>query len=233
MTAWNGLMIEAFAEAGAILGEATFFQRAIDAADFILKNMRADGLLLRSFKDGKAKLNAYLEDYADFANSLVTLYERTGQRRWLDEALSIVNLMIEEFWDDNEGGFFFTGKSHESLIVRNKDFLDNATPSGNSVAATVLLRLSALTGNEAYRRKAVTIFRLLASQIRRYPSAFGRLLCALDFHLSPPKEVVIIGDPADEATGHYGKQSGTRTCREQWLSCGMLSRYCARGNRTS
>jgi uncharacterized protein YyaL (SSP411 family) len=200
LTAWNGLMIEAFAEAGAILDEPTFLKRAIDAADFVLENMRADGLLLRTFKDGKAKLNAYLEDYADFANSLVTLYERTGQRRWLDEALSIVNLMIEEFWDDIEGGFYFTGKSHESLIVRNKDFLDNATPSGNSVAATLLLRLSALTGDETYRRKAVTIFRLLAGQIRRYPSAFGRLLCALDFHLSAPKEVVIIGDPAAEET---------------------------------
>ena len=103
--------------------------------------------------------------------------------------------MIDEFWDDVDGGFFFTGKSHEELIVRSKDFFDNATPSGNSVAADVLLRFSLLSGNEDYARRAVTIFRINSQQLQRYPPAFGRALCALDFHLAGPKEIVILGEP--------------------------------------
>jgi hypothetical protein len=102
--------------------------------------------------------------------------------------------MIEEFWDDEAGGFFYTGKSHEELIVRSKDYFDNATPSGNSVAAGVLLRLGTLTDNDNYRRRAATILRLLVSPMRQYPSAFGRALCALDSYMATPKEIAIIGD---------------------------------------
>jgi uncharacterized protein YyaL (SSP411 family) len=108
--------------------------------------------------------------------------------------------MIDEFWDGEEGGFFYTGKSHEELIVRSKDFLDNATPSGNSVAAEVLLCLASLTANEVYVRKAVTIFRLLRDPMERYASAFGRLLGALDYYLSTPKEIAIVGPPDGSET---------------------------------
>ena len=104
----------------------------------------------------------------------------TGELEWLQESLGLANTMIEEFWDGEEGGFFFTGKSHESLIVRSKDYFDNATPSGNSVAAEVLLRLSALTDNENYRRLATSVLRLVSDSLRRYPSGFGRALGALD-----------------------------------------------------
>jgi uncharacterized protein YyaL (SSP411 family) len=103
--------------------------------------------------------------------------------------------MIEEFWDEEEGGFFYAGRSGEQLIVRTKDFFDNATPAGNSVAADALLRLSLLTANEDYRRRATTIFRVTLDAITRYPSAFGRLLGALHFHLSAPKEIVIVSGP--------------------------------------
>ena len=102
--------------------------------------------------------------------------------------------MIEEFWDNQDGGFFYTGKSHENLIVRSKDYFDNATPSGNSVAAEVLLRLAAITDNHDYRNRAITIMRLIAEPVRRYPSGFGRALCALDFYLGTPKEIVVLGD---------------------------------------
>jgi uncharacterized protein YyaL (SSP411 family) len=106
--------------------------------------------------------------------------------------------MIDEFWDDESGGFYFTGKSHENLIVRSKDYFDNATPSGNSVAAMVLLRLAALTGRENFRNLATALLREIADQVRRYPSGFGYALSAVDFLLSAPKEVAIVGkDEAD------------------------------------
>lgn len=193
LTAWNGLMLASFAEASAILERDDYREIATGNAQFVLDNLRAGGLLLRTYKDGQAKLNGYLEDYAFIADGLLTLYEATGELRWLEEAQGITDRMIEEFWDETEGGFFYTGKSHEELIVRSKDYMDNATPSGNSVAAEVLLRLSVLTGREDYSRYAVTVLRLIGDMIRRYPSAFGRALGALDFHLSSPKEIAIVG----------------------------------------
>src|SRR5205823_2885943 len=127
------------------------------------------GLLLRTYKDGEAKLNGYLEDYSCLIEGLVSLYEATGELRWLESAVTLTEMMINQFWDEKDGGFFFTGKSHEQLIVRSKDYLDNATPSGNSVAMLALLKLNLLTGNENYHRLATTVLRLIATQIQRYP----------------------------------------------------------------
>ncbi|HEX5602010.1 MAG TPA: hypothetical protein VFX63_05640, partial [Pyrinomonadaceae bacterium] len=110
------------------------------------------------------------------------------------ESLALTVQMVAEFWDEQAGAFFFTGKSHENLIVRSKDFFDNATPSGNSVAAMVLLRLAILDGKEQYRNLATATLREMADQIRRYPSGFGYALSAVDFLLSTPKEVAIIGN---------------------------------------
>jgi len=164
----------------------------------VLSKLRRDDSLLRTWKDGVAKFNAYLEDYAFLIEGLVTLFETTGESRWLNEALTLTERMIEEFWDDEGGGFFFTGKSHENLIVRSKDYFDNATPSGNSVAALVLLRLATLTDNESYRNLAIAVLREVGEQIRRYPSGFGYALSAADFLLSTPKEIAIVGkDAAD------------------------------------
>ncbi len=194
LTAWNGMMLASFAEAAAILDRKDYLDVARRNANFVLDNLRVDGLLLRTYKDGKAKLNAYLEDYAFLADGLLSLYEVSGELEWFEKTLAITNKMIEEFWDDQEGGFFYTGKSHETLIVRAKDYFDNATPSGNSVAVEVLLRLTTLTDNDDYRRRAVSILRQVAETVRRYPSGFGRVLCALDFHLGTPKEIAILGD---------------------------------------
>ena len=200
LTAWNGLMLVSFAEAAAILQRPDYLAVAKNNAQFVLDNLRRDGLLLRTCKEGQAKLNAYLEDYAFFVDGLVTLFETSGEVVWLEQALTLTATMIEEFWDEEEGGFFFTGRSHEELIVRSKDFFDNATPSGNSVAAEVLLRIGLLTDNNDYQRRAATILRLMASAIERYPSGFGRLLCALDFHLGTPKEIALIGEPGTTET---------------------------------
>jgi uncharacterized protein YyaL (SSP411 family) len=198
LTAWNGLMMASFAEAGIVLNRPHYTEAARRNAEFVLANLRHDGMLLRTWKDGQAKFNAYLEDYAFFTEGLLTLFETTGEARWLHEALALTDRMIDEFWDNEGGGFFFTGKSHENLIVRSKDYFDNATPSGNSVAALVLLRLATLTGRENYRNLASAVLREVGDQTRRYPSGFGYALSAADFLLSTPKEVAIVGkDPFD------------------------------------
>ncbi|MDX6288651.1 MAG: uncharacterized protein QOH42_450 [Blastocatellia bacterium] len=195
LTAWNGLMLASFAEASAILERSDYRNVAEANARFLLSSLKKDGLLLRTYKDGKAKLNAYLEDYACLINGLISLYEASGDLTWIESAVALADTMIEQFWDDSEGGFFFTGKSHEKLIVRSKEFLDNATPAGNSIATQSLLRLNLLTANDDYRRRATAVLRLLADQIRRYHSAFGFALSALDFYLGTPLEVVIVGSP--------------------------------------
>ena len=196
LTAWNGLMLASFAEAGVVLNRPDYTEAARRNAEFVLSNLRRDGSLLRTWKDGVAKFNAYLEDYAFLIEGLVTLFETTGESRWLNEALALTDRMIDEFWDENGGGFFFTGKSHENLIVRSKDYFDNATPSGNSVAALVLLRLATLTDKESYRNLAIAVLREVGDQVRRYPSGFGYALSAADFLLSTPKEVAIVGKDA-------------------------------------
>ena len=198
LTAWNGLMLAAFAEAAAVLGDSDYLEIAKKNADFVLDELQVGGRLLRTWKDGKAKLNGYIEDYANFADGLIGLYQVSGEVKYLAETKRLADLMITEFWDDDNGGFFFTSNDHEELIVRTKDFYDNATPSGNSVAADVLLKLSKFLGDDKYERFAVTVLRLAASQLQRYPQGFGRALSALEFHLASTKEIVVIGSKGNE-----------------------------------
>ncbi|MDQ3133884.1 MAG: thioredoxin domain-containing protein, partial [Acidobacteriota bacterium] len=200
LTGWNGMMLASFAEAAAILDRPDYLAVAERNAGFILDTLRIDGKLLHTFKDGQAKLQAYQDDYAQLAAGLLSLYEVTGTYRWLEAALTLTGEMNREFWDGQDGGYFYTAQSGEQLIVRTKDFLDNATPSGNSVAGELLLRLSILTGDVALQSQAVNIFRLNRDAMARYPSAFGLLLSALDFYLSTPKEIVIVGSPGAEDT---------------------------------
>jgi uncharacterized protein YyaL (SSP411 family) len=193
-------MLASFSEAGAILDRPDYTAVAQRNAEFVLSNLSRDGLLLRTYKNGVAKFNGYLEDYAFLIDGLLTLFETNGELRWFSEALSLTERMIEEFWDEQNGGFFFTGQSHENLIVRSKDYFDNATPSGNSVAAGVLLRLALLTDKDDFRNRAITIFRQITESSRRYPSGFGHALCDIDFYLSTPKEIAIVG--VNEAAIH-------------------------------
>jgi len=198
ITAWNGLMMASFAEAGVVLDRPDYTEAAVRNAEFVISNLHRDGTLLRTWKDGVAKFNAYLEDYAFLSEGLMTLFETTGQFPWLTKALAFTDQMIADFWDEEAGAFFFTGKSHENLIVRSKDFFDNATPSGNSVAAMVLIKAALFTGRENYRNLATATLREIADQARRYPSGFGYALSAVDFLLSTPKEVAIIAsNPVD------------------------------------
>ncbi len=198
ITGWNGLMLATFAEASAILDRADYLEIARKNADFILENLQKDEYLLRTAKDGQAKLNAYLEDYANFADALTELFQVSGDAKYLTEAKRLADLMIAEFWDEADGGFFFTANNHEKLPVRSKDFYDNAAPSGNSAAADLFLKLSHLFTDEKYKEIALRILRRVASQIILYPQAFGRILQVLEFYLNPVKEIVIIGKKGSE-----------------------------------
>jgi len=188
------LMLRAFAEGAAYLGREDYRAVAESNANFLLTTMWDGTRLLHSYKDGRARFNAYLDDYANLADGLVALYELTLDPKWLDAAVQIADRMIEQFWDP-DGGFYFTSKDHESLLTRTKDFFDNATPAGNSVAADVLLRLAAILEREDYRKKAEDIFLTAAGLLKQYASGFGRMLAALEFYIGPSKEIVIAGSP--------------------------------------
>jgi uncharacterized protein YyaL (SSP411 family) len=194
ITAWNGLMLTAFAEAAAVLDNKEYLSVAKQNAEFLLKDLRKNGRLLRTWKDGRAKLDAYIEDYANLADGLLELFQVSGDMTYLDEARALADTMIQQFWDEENGGFYFTSNDHEELIVRNKDVTDNATPSGNSVAADVLLKLSKITGQDSYERYATKVLSIAAAQAGRYPQGFGRALSAMEFALQPTKEIVLIGD---------------------------------------
>jgi uncharacterized protein YyaL (SSP411 family) len=195
LTAWNGLMISALAQAGQVL-DPRYTQAAARAANWMLKNLRApDGKLFRTtFAGASPKLNAYLEDYAFLLDAFVHLYEATFSTQWIKEARALVNVMHDEFYDEQEGGFYFVGKSHEPLIVRGKEPQDNATPSGNSVAVGALLRLAKLTGNRTYEEMAASTLRLVRPLMEQAPTGFGQMLCGLDFYLGPVREYVVLGE---------------------------------------
>jgi uncharacterized protein YyaL (SSP411 family) len=195
LTAWNGLMLAAFSEAAAVLGDRIYLDIARRNADFLMKSLgRSDGRLLRTWKNGTAKLDAYIEDYANFSDGLVELYQVSGEIRYLDEARRLAEVMIEIFWDEENGGFYFTSDDHDALIVRNKDFIDNANPSGNSVAADVFLKLAKITSDDRYERYATKVLSIAAKQARRYPQGSGRALAAMEFAIAPTTEIVIFDD---------------------------------------
>lgn len=201
LTEWNGLMIHALAECGVVLGRKDALSAAEKAATFILDKMtQPDGRLYRSFKDGRARLNAYLEDYAALMRALIALYEATFGLRWLGEATQLNQIMLDQFLDAENGGFFQTGIDHESLVARRKDMIDNAIPSGNALAAESLLRLSILLDKPAYRRDAGRILIMMKDAMARQPTGFGRLLGVLDAYVTPSQEIAIIGEPADPTT---------------------------------
>ena len=193
LASWNGLMLRAFAEAGAALERPDYLDAARRNAEFLLTEMRPQGRLQRSYRVGQARLPGFLEDYAFVADGLLSLYEATFERRWLDAAVELSDDMISLFWDEGAGCFYDTGHDHEELVVRPRDVFDNAQPCGGSVASDLLLRLSVITGGEDYASKAVTPLRTLAELMGRAPAGTGRWIAALDFYVSTPKEVAVVG----------------------------------------
>ncbi|HMG34784.1 MAG TPA: thioredoxin domain-containing protein [Blastocatellia bacterium] len=195
LAAWNAMMLTAFSEAASILGRDDYLMVAKRNGDFIINSLEREGRLLRTYKAGRSKLNGYLEDYAYAVEAMLSLFEASFDLKYFEHARKLADAMIELFWDSNEGGFFFTSSDHEELITRTKEYFDNATPSGNSVAALALQKLGILTQEIKYQQHAVEILRATRAIVSRYPSAFGYLLCALDFYLSEPKEIAIVGEP--------------------------------------
>jgi uncharacterized protein YyaL (SSP411 family) len=195
LAAWNGLAIHAFAEAGAILDRPDFVATAVAGAEFVTGSMRgADGHLLRTWKDGEAKLNAYLEDHAFLLEALLALYEATFDPRWLAEAQTLAAAILDRFADPDAGGFFSTSSDHEQLVVRRREIEDAPIPSGSSSAAVGLLRLAALTGEARYEQAAISHLRLVAPFLGRHPQAFAHALLALDLVVRPGREVALAGD---------------------------------------
>jgi len=210
LAAWNGLAIAAFADAArtlaatddpALVDAAARYRGAAErAAGDVLTGLRtADGALRRSWKDGRASADGVLEDYADLAEGLLALYEATFDERWYRESVSLVEAILERFADP-AGGFFDTARDGERLVVRPRDLQDNATPSGGAMAATVLLRLNALTGQGRYRAAAERALATVGPFLARYPTGFAQWLCALELAHAAVAEIAIVGDAGDAAT---------------------------------
>ena len=199
LVSWNALMLAAFAEAGRALERSDYTQAAIRNATFILENMLPDGRLMRSWREGKAKHAAYLEDHAGLALALLSLYQTDPNPRWYQAAVNLTTEMLAHF-SDPSGGFFDTRDDYEALLYRPKEFQDNATPSGNVLAAMVLLLLATYEGRSDWRTLAEGMLSSNLGLMLHYPSAFAQWLCAADFAVGPVHEVAILGDLANPDT---------------------------------
>jgi len=199
LTSWNGLMISSFVDGFKVNGSEQYLNGAIEAAHFILQEMKKDGHLMRGFNKGRYQLKGYAEDYAFFIQALIDLYEATFEMEWLEEADELNRRMIHQFWDEENGGFFFTGRENESLIARSKSPYDNVIPSANSIALFNLIRLGYLTGEESLKQKAEQTLHLFYHFFDQHPSGFTQMLSGLSFFLNP-EEIGIIGSKKDLKT---------------------------------
>ena len=200
IAAWNGLLLSGLAEAIKITGASSCLEASRRTVEFIFGRMFRDGYLLHVYKDGQAKLRGYLDDYAFVALGLLDLYEVLLDRSLIDRAMELADIMLREFWDERGGGLFYTGKSHQPLISRAKPVFDASIPSGNAIAAQLLLRLYHLVGAEDYHTRAETILRSYYDAMVSQPFGFAHMLCALDQYLHPAQEIVIVGERSDART---------------------------------
>ena len=201
LTDWNGLMIAAFAKAGDVFNSDDYIQQAEKSAQFILKNLTDNnGRLLKRYRNGNAGLDAHLDDYAFFIWGLLELYEATFNVTYLTEAIQLSNIMVEEFWDINNGGFFLGSENSEKLIVRAKTGYDGAMPSGNSVAAMNCSKLNRITGETKWAEISDKIFMTFSNEIQKTPSGYASMVNAFLFNVDSPKEIVIVGSSKDDKT---------------------------------
>jgi uncharacterized protein YyaL (SSP411 family) len=200
LTAWNGLMISAFAEASVILNSKEYGDIAKKAAEFILNNLMHGNRLLRTYKDGQSKLNGYLEDYAFFVEGLLSLHETTLNPIWLKQAINLSESMIDLFWDNKTKQFFDTSLDHEKLVVRPRDIADNAIPSGASVACKVLLKIAVYLDDDRIRDITRLSIKSATTLMTKATIAAGEWLNCVEFYIDTPKEIVITGDFNDKNT---------------------------------
>jgi len=198
LAAWNGLMISALAQAFQVLDEPRYLAAAQRAARYVLTGMRQpDGRLYATARHGRAHLNAYLDDYVFLIQGLIDLYESDFDADWLREAQGLAEIVDEQFADAENGGWFTTGKDHETLIARLKNVHDGALPAGSGVHALNLLRLAELLGRGGMAQAAERAILSAGALANRYPAAFSQLLLAVDFLQAGPREIVVSGPPAD------------------------------------
>jgi uncharacterized protein YyaL (SSP411 family) len=197
LVAWNSYVLRALAEAGVVLDRPDYLAAARANASFLLASLVEGERLRRSWKDGVAKISAFLEDYAGLGNALLTLHEATLEPEWLDAARQLAEQVREHFWEEADGTFYDAPNDGETLVMRPRDPMDNATPSGNSLAVELLLRSARLWEDEGYETVALRALSREMEPMKRFPSAFGRLLSVLSLALKPPVEVSLLGDPND------------------------------------
>ncbi|MCZ6689035.1 MAG: thioredoxin domain-containing protein [Planctomycetota bacterium] len=197
ITAWNGLMISSMAFAYEVLGDDRYLDAGKRAADFALERLVKDGRLLRRHRDGESGIHGFIDDYAFFSAALLDLYQATWDDRYFREAIRLTDEMVRLFWDDKGGGFYFAGSDAEELIARPKEVYDGALPSGNSVAALNLLRLGEWTSDKKWIERGENTIKAFGAQIAQHPRGYPQSLCAVDFLLGKPKEIVLAGPPGD------------------------------------
>jgi uncharacterized protein YyaL (SSP411 family) len=216
---WNGLMIAALARASQVLGEQKYLQAAVKASNFILEKMKDEnGTLYHRYAKGEKAISGFLDDYAFFVWGLIEIYETCFEDKYLQAALQLTQSMIVRFWDEKDGGFFFTAESAEHVLHRRKEVYDGAFPSGNSVAMLNLLRLARLSGNSTYEEMSSKINKVFAGEVKMAPTAHTFMLLALDFAVGPAYNVVLIGDSDEESTRYMLK-----VLRENYLPNMVIS----------
>jgi uncharacterized protein YyaL (SSP411 family) len=215
---WNGLMLASMAEAASVLERDDYLKAAIANATFLTKALYDGETLKHSCRDGQAKVNGFLSDYALGCEGLLALYQATFQGLWLNIAKKLADTMLEQFWDEGRGYFYDTAHGHETVLVRPRNIYDNALPSGSSAAAFVLIELARLTDNKEYEKVAATAILSTQGSMLRYPPGFGHWFCALDLYLTKPLEIAMVGCPGDPAT-----KSLMRVINERYLPNKVLA----------
>ena len=212
IASWNGLMLSGLSEAACVLGRGDYLKAAAANGSFLLSLMAEGRYLRHTWKDGQAKTEGFLEDYALVIDGLISLHQATFSGEWLRQAIRMAEIIVGEFWDESASAFYDTGKRHESLFIRPRNSYHNAVPSGASAAALALLKIARITGRADLEETAVQALRSVCESISTYPLGFCKWLCALDFYLSPPQEVAIFGPVASQDT-----QALMRVLYSLWL----------------
>jgi len=220
LASWNGLMLSSLAEAAIVLDRRDYLEAAVANATFLMNSMILDGHLKRAYKDGVAKINGYLEDYAVVIEGFLGLHQATSSGSWLRQAIKLAEKMIEVFWDEGAKTLYDTGATHENLFMRPRNITDSPLPSGSSAATLVLLKLARLTGSERFQQVASQSLRAVRDYLERYPLGFANWLCALDFYLSTPREIVIVGPGNSPATSGL-----LRAVYSVWLPDKVVAAY--------
>jgi len=220
IASWNGLMLASLAESACALDRQDYLAAAVANGTFLLNSMLANGFLQHTCKDGKAKLDGYLDDYAMVIDGLLTLHQATFRGEWLREAIRLAKTMTEQFWDGTTGVFYDTGERHENLFVRPQSTFDGAVPSGASMATLVLLKLGRLTDNHEFEQIAARALRSVQELVSQHPLGFSNWLCALDFYLSQTRQIAIIGDRDNPAALDL-----LRTLCKTWLPNKVIATY--------